>query len=187
MDDPTDILMERNAEVEKIKGFVDLTDEAKDRRIREVDERANAAYAKAKERQRRQREERLQRTERAVFSVIDAESRSASASEKAQLHDAYRRASADVYWATTEPGEASDELQRLLTQAERSGDSLMAPAAYHRAIDLGHQPTIDAYLERRPQENRAWERYTEAYSENQAATDITALLGEALTERALNE
>jgi hypothetical protein len=187
MADPGEILRERNAEVEKIRGFVDLTDEAKDQRIRQVDERANAAYAEAKEQQRRQREERLQRTERAVFSVIDAESRSASASEKAQLHDAYRRASGDVYWATTDPDAAPGELSRLLEQAERSGDSLMARAAYHRAIDLGHQPTIDAYLEKRPQDNKAWERYTEAAQENQAATDITALLGQALTERALSE
>jgi hypothetical protein len=42
-----------------------------------------------------------------------------------------------------------------LDQAERSGDKLLARAAYHRAIDLGIQSVVDAYLASRPAENRA--------------------------------
>jgi hypothetical protein len=38
--DPTQILRQRNAEVAQIRGFVDLTEEAKERRIDEVSERA---------------------------------------------------------------------------------------------------------------------------------------------------
>ena len=41
MVDPNQILTERNAEVERIKGYVDLTPEARDRRIAEATERAN--------------------------------------------------------------------------------------------------------------------------------------------------
>jgi hypothetical protein len=70
MADPSQILSERNAEVAKIRGFVDLTEEAKDRRIAEVNERANAEYAAAKEAEKRGREERLKSTQRAVFNVV---------------------------------------------------------------------------------------------------------------------
>jgi uncharacterized protein YecT (DUF1311 family) len=125
-------LRERNAEVERIKGYVDLTDEAKDRRIREVDERANAAYTEARERQKRGREERLKSTQRSVFNVADA-SATLSEAERAQIHAAYS-----------------------------TDDTLMAKAAYHRAIDLGLQPIIDRYLADRPKEERAMERYAAA-------------------------
>jgi predicted nucleotidyltransferase len=40
--DPTEILNRRNAEVAQIRGFVDFTEEAKNRRIAGVNERARA-------------------------------------------------------------------------------------------------------------------------------------------------
>ena len=92
--DPVEIVSQRNAEVAKIRGFVDLTPEAKDRRIAEVNEKANAAYAEAKELQKQGREERLQSTQRAVFNVVD--DATASPAERAQIHAAYRQASGDA-------------------------------------------------------------------------------------------
>jgi hypothetical protein len=186
MADPSQILSERNAEVAKIRGFVDLTPEAKDRRIAEVNEKANAAYAEDKELQKQGREERLQSTQRAVFNVVD--DATASPAERAQIHAAYRQASGDVRWVTMEesPGEAKEELEKLLKQAERTGDTILAKASYHRAIDLGLQPIIDSYLADRPKENQAWERYTTAAAEAREANDVTALFSGALIERALN-
>jgi hypothetical protein len=160
MADPADILSERNAEVAKIRGFVDLTPEAKERRIAEVNEKANAEYSEAKEAEKQAREERLKSTQRAVFSVVDDVT--ATSAEQAQIHAAYRQGSGDVYWATMEPGEAPAELEGILTEAERTDDTLMAKAAYHRAIDLGLQPIIDRYLADRPKEERAMERYAAA-------------------------
>ena len=64
--DPVEILNRRNAEVAQIRGFADLTEEAKERRIAEVSERAQAEYAEAREAAER---ERAERTERAVFRV----------------------------------------------------------------------------------------------------------------------
>ena len=49
------ILAQRNAEVAQIRGYADLTDEAKERKIAEVTERANAEYAAAKEAEKRGR------------------------------------------------------------------------------------------------------------------------------------
>jgi hypothetical protein len=47
--DPVEILNRRNAEVAQIRGYADLTEEAKERRIAEVNEQANAEYAEARE------------------------------------------------------------------------------------------------------------------------------------------
>ena len=66
---PVEILNRRNAEVEKIRSYADLTEEAKDRRIAEVTERAQHAYRQAIEDQERERAERLERSKRAVFRV----------------------------------------------------------------------------------------------------------------------
>jgi hypothetical protein len=187
MADPSQILAARNAEVERINNYADLTEEAKSTRIAAVNEKANAEYAEAQERQKQEREERLQRTQRAVFGVVD--DATATTAERAQIHAAYRQAAGDVRWITMDesPGEAQEELQNLLEQAERRGDGIMAKAIFHHAIDLNLQPLIDSYLERRPKENRAWEKYTEALEENQRATSLEGLLSGALIGRALNE
>jgi hypothetical protein len=185
--DPVEILRQRNAEVEQIRGFVDLTEEAKNRRIAEVNERARAQYAGAIEATERERAARLERSKQAVFRVpIPA---TATDAEEAQIHAAYRAAYNDVYSSTIfseSPADAQEELERLLGQAERSGDKLLAKATYHRAIDLGIQSVVDAYLASRPQENRAWESYTAAYQEANQSKDIGHLLERTLTERALS-
>jgi hypothetical protein len=172
--DPVEILNARNAEVEKIRGFADLTEEAKQRRIAEVNERARAEYSEALEANERERTERLEKSKKAVFRVpIPA---TATDAEEAQIHAAYRAAYNELYYSTSlfadSPGEAQEELERQLQQAERSGDKLLAAACYHRGIDLGIQSVVDSYLSSRPQESRAWERYTEAHEEAQNATGV---------------
>ena len=186
--DPVEILNRRNAEVAQIRGFVDLTPEAQARRIAEVNERAQQEYQQAVEDGKRQRAERLERSKRAVFRVpIPA---SATDAEEAQIHAAYRSAYNDVYSSTASPDssvKAREELERHLAQAERSGDKLLARAAYHRAIDLGIQSVVDSYLASRPAENRAWESYTAAQQEVSQSGSIGFMLERSLTERALYE
>jgi hypothetical protein len=60
--DPIEILNARNAEVERIRGYADLTEEAKQRRIDEVNARPRAEYQQAIEDQKRERAERLERS-----------------------------------------------------------------------------------------------------------------------------
>jgi hypothetical protein len=185
--DPTEILNARNQEVAKIRGFADLTEEAKQRRIDEVNAKARADYQEAVETQERERVERLEKSKKAVFRVPIPYN--ATDAEEAQIHAAYRSAYSDVYSSTLfseSPGEAREELERLLGLAERSGDKLLARAAYHRAIDLGIQSVVDTYLSTRPQESKAWESYTAAHQESEAANGIEGLFERALTERALN-
>ncbi len=185
--DPVEILRQRNAEVAQIRGYVDLTDEAKNRRIADVNERARAAYAEARETNEREAAERLERSQRTVFRV--PVSATATDAEEAQIHAAYRAAYNDVYSSTLSPEspeQAQEELERLLHQAERTGDKLLARAAFHRAVDLGVQGVVDTYLASRPQENRAWESYTAAYQEAGQSRDVMHLLSRNPTERALS-
>jgi hypothetical protein len=179
MADPAEILSERNAEVSKIRGFVELTDEAKERRIAEVNAKANTAYAEAREAEKRDREARLTNSWKAIFAVVDDVT--ASPAERAQIFSSYRSAAADVSLAAS-----PEELEGVLKGAERTGDQLLAKAAFHAAIDRGHQQLVDAYLSTRPKAARAMERYAAAVEEVQQATGIEGLLGTALFERALN-
>ena len=186
--DPAEIPTRRNTEVAKIRGFADLTEEAKNRRIAEVNEKAQQEYRKAVEDQERERAERLERSKRAVFRV--PVSATATDAEEAQIHAAYRSAYNDVYSSTRDlesTAEVREELERHLHQAERSGDKLLARAAYHRAIDLGIQSVVDSYLSSRPAENRAWESYTAAQGEVNRAKGIGFMLERSLSERALSE
>ena len=186
--DPMEILEDRDAEIAKIRGYADLTEEAKNRRIAEVNEKAQAAYAEAREVGERERAERLERSKKAVFRV--PVSATATDAEAAQIHASYRSAYNDVYSSTRgaeSPQQAEEELERVLEQAERTGDNLLAKAAYHRAIDLGIQGIVDAYLSTRPQESRAWEAYTTAYQEAAQSRDVGHLLERALADRAFSE
>ncbi len=186
--DPIEILRQRDAEVAQIRGFVDLTEEAKNRRIADVNERAQAEYAQAREAAARERAERLESTQRAVFRVpVPA---IATDAEAAQIHASYRAAFNDVYSATRGAegsAQAQEELERVLGQAERTGDRLLARAAYHRGIDLGIQGIVDAYLAPRPAESRAWDAYTTAYREANRAGSVEGLLGDGFAVRALSE
>jgi hypothetical protein len=112
--DPVEILNQRNAEVAKIRGYVDLTDEAKNRMINEVNERAQAEYAEAVEANERERAERLERSKQAVFRV--PVSATATDAEEAQILAAYRGAFNDVYSSTVSlesPQQAQEELERI--------------------------------------------------------------------------
>jgi regulator of protease activity HflC (stomatin/prohibitin superfamily) len=178
-----EILRDRDVEIQKIQGYADLTEEAKDRRIAEVTERAQAEYAEAREAESRRIEENVISSKKAVFGI--PASPAYSDVEVAQVHAAFRSAWADVTIATANPASAQKELGEILEQAERTGDSLLARAAYHRGLDLGLQPIVDRYLQSRPKEAKALERYTKATEEANQAKDISSLFSQALTERAL--
>ena len=186
--DPVEILNQRNAEIAKIRGYADLTEEATQRRIDEVNARARQEHRQALEDQERERAERLEKSKAGVFRVPIPYG--ATEAEAAQIHAAYRAAYNDVYYSTSVfadgPEEAQEELERLLVQAERSGDKLLAQAAYHRAIDLGIQSVVDSYLSSSPAESKAWETYTEAHQEANQSKDLGFLLERSLTERALD-
>jgi hypothetical protein len=64
---PTEIRQRLDAEIEQIRGYVDLTEEAKERRIAEAREKANAEYQEAVEAEERAVQERAEKAEKALF------------------------------------------------------------------------------------------------------------------------
>ena len=188
-ENPVEILNRRNAEVAKIRGFVDLTEEAKERRIAEVQERARAEYQQALEDQEQERAERLQRSKRAVYRVpVPA---IATEAEAAQIRAAYRAARSDIEAMIapalgTDPAYVQTELERFLEQAELTQDPELARAAYHVAINHGVQSVVDSYLSSRPTDNMAWESYTEAQQEVEESRGVGFMLERALGDRAFS-
>jgi hypothetical protein len=190
--DPAQILSARNAEVEQIRGYADLTEEAKQRRIAEVNERAQAEYAEAKEAEERRIGEEVASSRRGVYGVPTEGA--ISAGEVEQVYLGYRDAEDRVLIATADPMSAREELENILRRAERSGDSSLARAVYHRALDL-HDPSplgpnlqsiIDRYLASRPRERKALERYRRAQEEMNHSQSFEGLLSRALTNGHLN-
>src|SRR5829696_7438654 len=153
--DPVEILNRRNTEVAKIRGFADLTEEAQQRRIAEVNERAQAEYAEAIEANERERAERLERSQKDVFRIPIPYS--ATDGEAAQILSSYRAARADIEYAIapalgTDPNHTQEKLEGFLKQAELTQDPELARAAYHVAIKHGVLSVVDVYLSTRPQE-----------------------------------
>jgi|SRR5215216_275046 len=188
-----EIIRERDKEIAKIRGFVDLTEEAKNRRIGEIRQWAQEEYEKAKSEEQRQRQLRLERTKKAVYKIPTG--RGSDDAEIAQIYQAYRAAYSDVRAATegikenpvlANAPQATKRLEPLLDQAERSGDELLARAIYHRAIDLGAQEIVDRFLSTRKTDALNWQNYTEAAAEVRQASGIEALLADGFTERALS-
>jgi hypothetical protein len=123
---------------------VDLTEEAKERRIAEVNERAQQEYRQAVKDRKRERAERLERSKKAMFRVpIPA---TATEAEVARIRLAYCAARTDIHYAIdpavgTDPAYVQSELERFLEQAELTQDPELARAAYHVAINHGLRRT----------------------------------------------
>jgi hypothetical protein len=185
--DPAEILNQRNAEVAKIRGYVDLTEEDKNRMIAEVNERAQAEYAEAREAAEREIRERVQKAEKSLFETPYPYA--ASDMEMAQIRALRRGAYESVYNSIAlvpDPEYVNEELDRLLTRAERTGDPELADAVYHVATEKGIRKVADAYLEKRPHAKRRWDEFVAAGQEAEQSRGVEGLLGRSLTERALS-
>ncbi len=184
---PTEIRQRLNEEVERIRGYADLTEEAKQRRIAEAREKAAAEYQEAVEAEERAVQERAEKAEKALFQF--SYPYGASEVEMAQWR-ALRRSAYDAVYDRTTPGfesgdpdslrNARQELERLLERAERTGGPELAAAVYHVATERGERSVADSYLKTRPKEKRRWEEYVEALRENQS---LESLFNRAITAR----
>jgi hypothetical protein len=179
----TQIKQDLDRKVAEIRGYADLTDEAKTRKIAEVYAEAEREYRELVAEEERKVQERVEKAERAVFEYDHPFT--ASDVEKAQLRalqrDAYNSVYDSIYFL--EPREADEELERLLVRAERTGDTELARAVYHHATERGERQVADAYLEKRPAEKRRWEEYVAARREANAANTLEGRLGRMMGER----
>jgi hypothetical protein len=192
-----EIIQTRDAKIQEINGYVDLTDEAKDRRVAAVRQWA-ASEVHAIQEQDQQKIEKEFRTSRdAVFNV--PVSVTYSDAEVAQTWQAFRSAFSEVSSVTKIrdkeeiPG-AVETLEGILANAERFGDKHLEHAVFVRATDLATVPIIgrsaealvERYLSTRPTKAKAWERYTKAAQEINRSRGFESLVSSAYTERVLN-
>ena len=183
--DPQKILTKLDAEERKIQAFADITAEAKSRRTAEAREQARGEFAAAKAEEKERIEAKVTSSRKGVYGVPTEGA--ISSGEVAQVHAAFWSFWNEVKAATSDPSVASlqEELSMILKEAERFGLSLLSHACYCRGLDLGIQPIIDAYLENRPKETRAYERYLKALTEANEASSIGHLFSDALTGQAM--
>ena len=180
------IIRDRDSEIANIRTKVEWTEEAKNEHIAAVHEWAQREYAEAREAKRERIQQRLESTRQAVFQVPGGYL--ASDAEQAQIMAAFRSARKDVLSATKiedpESGvQVGQVLSEILYEAERTGDPLLARAAYHRSIDLGSQQVIDRYLSTRPADAQHWQRYTEAAAEANQATSFESLFATGMMDQ----
>lgn len=178
-----EILAKHNAEVQKIHGFADLTDEAKARRLAEARDRHQGEFAELKAKERKRVEEKVRKARRAVYGVPGKVT--FSDAEWATLHDVYWRAWDRVMEAAKDIRTGPGELEKLLDQAERVGDDILAAACYHRALDVRLQTVVDAYLDQRPDEAKRLANYNEALEEQRNINSAAALLNTAMAGKVL--
>jgi len=159
---------EFDREVEKIRGYADLTPEAKARRMAEAYERAEADYRQAIEDQEREAAQKVARAEKKVLGMRLPMSASDAEAETFRMsyRDAYEKAHYAGYLEEN-PQATQEELARLLQQADNSGDSQLADAGFHVATLKGIREVADAYLESRPAQKRVWEEFVAAKREEE--------------------
>jgi hypothetical protein len=181
MSEVQQLLNERDAELAAIDQNPELTEAAKEGRKSAVREVYKQEYEQARAAERAEIQERLESAKRAVFRVPTGYG--SSEGEVAQIHASFRSAWADVTSATE--GEAvlhaEEKLGSIMDYAERTGDYLLARAAYHRALDLGTQPIVDRFLSTRETDAAAYQRYVEAKGQAEQVTSFEGLLSGAMT------
>ena len=99
---------------------------------------------------------------------------SASDSDKEMIRISYGDAYDKAHYAgflEESPAATQEELERLLQQADNSGDSQLADAGYHVATLKGVRKVADAYLESRPAQKKTWEEFVAAKREETALKD----------------
>ena len=148
--------------IERIRRNPDLSDQAKQRMIREIHEEASREHNRLVTEAREAREEAVRSAEHKVFAISYPER--ATASEKALIALSYRDARDRAERAASD-SENPDALEDLLDRAEKTSDAQLAEAAYHVATLRGARRVADAYLAERPTARRRWEAYVEARRE----------------------
>jgi hypothetical protein len=180
----TQIRQDLDRELETIRGYADLTEEAKRRRIAEAYEKARPAYERAVEAEEWRIAERVGKSEKAVFATRYP--MGTTEAEMASIRAARRSAYNDVYNSVAfsgGPQDTEEALERLLERAERTDDPELADAVYHIATERGSRVVADAYLEKRPAEKKRWDEYVAARQEDENSRAFEGLYGRAMEDR----
>ena len=159
MTDTTTNLRQHEEKVARIRSNRDLSDQAKQRMLREVHEEASREHNRLVTEAREAQEAAVRSAERLVLGISYPER--ATPSEKAMISLSYRDARSRAEGAAADT-ENQGALEDLLIRAEQSGDVQLAEAAYHVAVLRGARRVADRYLSERPAARRRWEGYIQA-------------------------
>ena len=162
--------------VQQIRGYADLTDEAKRRMLSEAYEEAAGRHRELVAERDRKAAERLARLERGVMGIRYPMHATDGDMELARMsyRDAYDRAGRTASEAISERD--PEKLEALLGRAERSGDAHLADAVYHVSTERGLRSVADSYLAKRPAERKRWEDYAQARQEAESANSLGRFL-----------
>jgi hypothetical protein len=136
------VLANRDKEIQLIQNNHELTEEAKQARIKPWRDMAREEVRAIRAAEKQRREEAVRSTKIAAFRVPTGDS--ISEAERSAVWQGYRSARKDVWDVTSTDGASleklhsiGDRLADLLDQAETTGDGHLGLAVYHRALDLG--------------------------------------------------
>jgi hypothetical protein len=141
--------------VDQVRADADLNHEAKRRMIQDAYDAAMESHWELVRERERAAQKELKDLEGDIFAVqFPHDARTGV--EKEAIRESYRSASFHV------SGMEAEDLERVLSRAEKTGDKVLARAAYHEGTERGVTRVVDAYVRERPEEGRRWESYVEA-------------------------
>jgi len=145
----------------------DLNEEAKQRMISEVYEQSRGEHAKLAEQARAEAEKRVNSARKQAFAPPRMKG-----ADPATVYLSYRDA-LDRVGQTREP----DKLAEILSQADITGDEVLAKAVLIRAYEVQNEALVGDYLKNRPEETRSYEKFTDAAEEFNILERQTQLFG----------
>ncbi len=153
--------------VDQLRTDADLNHEARRRMIQDAYDAAMASHWDLVREREAATQKEIRDLEGGIFGVLYP-SDARTGVEKESIRQSYRDASFHVL------GMEAEDLERTLSRAEKTGDKVLARAAYHEGTDRGVSRVVDAYHRARPEEGRRWERYAEARTKAELPAALSA-------------
>jgi hypothetical protein len=184
------ILRDRDNEIAAIRNNPELTEAAKEGRIKPVRDWAREEVRAIRSAEKQRREEAVRTTKIDAFRVPTGDA--ISEAERSAVWQGYRSARKGVWDVTSTDGATleqlhsiGDRLADLLDQAETTGDGHLGLAVYHRALDLGVESVRDRYLASRPKARAKYEAYAEAQAEVESSQGFESIIADSMSEAVL--
>jgi hypothetical protein len=163
-----------SAELERIQRNEDLSESAKSRLSEEARSKASARHAEIISEHEKATRDVLEANERKLFKLSYPEG-TLTPSQKQEFRASYRDASFRIL------DMPEDTLSRILTRAQRVGDTALETAVYHESIERGLFAIAEEYRSKHPDARDVWETYekTRLSEEAHGASLTRALLSTA--------
>jgi hypothetical protein len=146
---------EFSQQAQRIRSDPDLNDDAKGRKISEAYEEASRRHEELLRQDNEAQQGEIRDLERSVFA-ISYPFEASTWRDKEMVRQSYRDAAFRVF------GMDPHDLERMLDRAERTGDTQLACAVYHEALERGITSLTEPYMEHYPDAKERYRRYAAA-------------------------